>query len=96
MVASLLAAEDSIAVLLGSDRWDCLSVGLQTACLALEPCVDGAVPEGLRSLVVEAIGTHLEHEEPRVRKLIAQVWESCSTLESGLAHRYEVPTPGHG
>lgn len=69
-------AEVAIRTLLGSDRWDCLSVGLQSLCLALGPCADGPVPQWLHTLVLTNVEAHLEHNEPRVRKLIAQV-TSC-------------------
>lgn len=59
-------------MLVGSDRWDALCVGLVFAKAIISEKAN-EVSETLKKLMVEVAENNLEHQEPRVRSLVAEV-----------------------
>jgi hypothetical protein len=79
------AVRRAVAALVASPRWDCLCTGLFVACHCVELCgAGGEVHPDLFDTLCRVIERDLEHQEPRVRGLVAKVrkrlWRSSPAM----------------
>ena len=68
----MMEYERQAMVLLSSDRWDCLAMGLQVASLLLARD-QVTISADFETSLIQSVEAHLEHSEPRVRSFVAQV-----------------------